>query len=600
MRTLTDPPSESGGSKMPKSSLLASVQAALNANNPATAKQVCENHLHTMPDDPDAYRYLSQVHAILGEYDQARHSAKRALELMPHDPRAWSDLGRVHVLSGDVSAGIACFEKSIELDTGYADGWHNLGLALRQTGEQQRAFDSLKQALLINPERADTYLSLGNLLVDAEQLEDAIACFERALAYNPGMVSAHHRLAQEIHQRGEVERAESLFRHSLTIDSDDITGWLGLGQALEDLGQAEAALGCYRNVLQRQPGHTLALNRYLSLVKDDEGLAWITQMEAALDRTEEAEEAKALIGYGLAKFYDRRGCFRAAAYAGSRANAARRRLAGPLDRAALAARVTAIIETYHAGFFVGRRHIGIETDQPVFIVGLPRSGTTLTEQILSAHSLLHGAGELPDLARLASQSLRNAEDAPWQAAQQLNALTGHQSANDYLQALRRRISTEPRHISDKQPLNFFHLAFAALLFPNARVIHCTRGARDNALSIWMENFNPDQTYATDLGDLACFMTQYRRLMAHWQAVLPLKILEIRYEETIADLEKQAKRLIEFLNVPWDAQCLKFHQVDRAVQTPSRWQVRQPIYSGSVGRWRKYQAYLPALEAISDP
>jgi hypothetical protein len=168
-------------------------------------------------------------------------------------------------------------------------------------------------------------------------------------------------------------------------------------------------------------------------------------------------------------------------------------------------------------------------------------------------------------------------------------------AHDYLRALRRNAQSDCPRISDKQPLNYFHLAFAALLFPNARVIHCRRDARDNALSIWMENFNPDQRYATDFEDLAFFIAQERRLMAHWHSVLPLQTLDIQYEEVVADLEGQARRLIAFLGAPWDERCLNFHQQDRAVQTPSRWQVRQPIYTRSVGRWRHYSPYLPQLE-----
>ncbi|UJP05631.1 MAG: sulfotransferase [Nitrosomonas sp.] len=574
--------------------LLKSIQEALDASNLVTAKQICEDHLQAMPNDPDTYRYLSQIHAILGEFDQARRAANRALEIAPQDPRAWSDLGRVEILSGNFSTGITCFEEAVKCDSGYADGWHNLGLALKQSGDQQRAFDALKKALLLNPERADSYVCLGNLLVDAGQLEDAIGCFERAVKYNPAMAAAHYRLAQELHQRGEVERAESIFRHSLTIDSGNVTGWIGLAQTLEDLGQAEAALGCYRNVLKRKAGHTLALNRYLSLVRDEEGLAWIEQMETALDRSENAEEAKALIGYGLAKFYDRHSRFAEAAHAGLRANAARRKAAGAFNREALCERVDAIIRTYNADFFAQRRDFGVETDQPVFIVGLPRSGTTLTEQILSAHPLLHGAGELPDLAKLAIQSLPEG-DLPWQAALRLDAQTVDQLANEYLQALRRNTLSPLRRISDKQPLNFFHLAFVALLFPSTRIIHCTRNVRDNALSIWMENFNVDQEYATDFEDLAYFITQYKRLMAHWQAVLPLNILEMCYEKTVADLDGQARRLIKFLDVPWDEQCLDFHQIDRAVQTPSRWQVRQPIYTRSVNRWERYREYLPTLE-----
>ncbi len=163
-----------------------------------------------------------------------------------------------------------------------------------------------------------------------------------------------------------------------------------------------------------------------------------------------------------------------------------------------------------------------------------------------------------------------------------------------MRALRDGAPKRRLRISDKSPLSFFHLAFAATLFPNARVIHCIRDARDNALSIWMENFSPDQRYATDFNDLAFYRQQYERLMAHWREHLPLPLLELHYEETVTDVEGQARRLIDFLGAPWDAACLDFHKSERAVQTPSRWQVRQPVYSKSVQRWRAYAGHLPGL------
>ncbi len=208
---------------------------------------------------------------------------------------------------------------------------------------------------------------------------------------------------------------------------------------------------------------------------------------------------------------------------------------------------------------------------------------------------MHGAGELPDLSHLASHVGAVDEAAPWQAAVHLQEMHSRGLAYDYLSALRRNAPPDCPRISDKQPLNFVHLAFVALLFPNARVIHCRRDMRDNALSIWMENFNADQRYATDFADLAFFIAQERRLMAHWNSVLPLRILDVRYEDVVADLEGQARGLIDFLGAPWDERCLHFHQQDRVVQTPSRWQVRQPIYSKSVGRWTHYREYLPELE-----
>ncbi len=580
------------------SSLLDSINAALGSDDAVFALRLCEDRLASTPDDPDAHRYLGQIYARQGALDAARAAARRATELAPHDPRTWSDLGRVWVLSRDWPAAVRCFRQAVGLKADYADGWHNLGAALKQTGEQERALACLQRALALEPTRAETYLAMGGLLIEDGQLDEALWCFERAAAHAPDSSRARHRLAQELSDCGQVDQAEALFRSSLRGNPDDLDAWFGLGHAMEDLGRADLAPTCYLKVLERQPGHGLALGQYLTLVKDEtEAAPWVAHAQEALIRRETPDEAQALVGYGLAKYFDRRQQYEQAAHAGLVANAARRRKAGPLNRAALQAKGDGILATYTTEFFAERKRFGIGTDQPVFIVGLPRSGTTLIEQILAAHPSMHGAGELPDLARLAVQSLAGLKKTPWQAASQLDERASRLLAHEYLRALRRNAPPGCPRISDKQPLNYFHLAFAALLFPNARVIHCRRDVRDNALSIWMENFNADQRYATDFEDLAHFIAQERRLMDHWKSVLPLTILTIHYEEVVANLEGQARRLLEFLGAPWDDRCLNFHQQERAVQTPSRWQVRQPIYSKSVGRWKHYGDYLPGLESV---
>ncbi|WP_173051301.1 tetratricopeptide repeat-containing sulfotransferase family protein [Nitrospira sp. KM1] len=580
----------------PPASLLESVNTALNADDAASALRLCEDWLAVAPDDPDAQRYLGQILARQGDLEAARAAAHHATELAPNDPRAWSDRGRVWVLSRDWPAAVRCFRQAVSLNADYADGWHNLGVTLKFIGERERALTCLQQALAIEPARAETYLAIGSLLVEDGQQEEALWCFERAAGYEAESPRARNRLAQELSDCGQVDQAEALFRRSLAQRQDDLEAWCGLGHAMEDLGRAELAPACYLNVLKQQPGHGLALGQYLRVVKDEsEATSWIAHAHRALAQNDTPDDAKALVGYGLAKYYDRRSLYAEAAQAGLAANAARRRKAGPLNRATLQARIDGIIQTYAADFFSERRRFGIGTDQPVFIVGLPRSGTTLIEQILSAHPFMHGAGELPDLARLAVQSIDGGKKAPWQAAAVLHdEMASRGLAQEYLRALRRHAPPDCPRISDKQPLNYFHLAFTALLFPNARVIHCRRDGRDNALSIWMENFNHDQRYATDFDDLAFFISQERRLMAHWQSVLPLPILNVQYEDVVTDLEGQARRLIDFLGAPWNEACLNFHQNNRAVQTPSRWQVRQPIYNKSVGRWKAYASFLPRL------
>lgn len=574
--------------------MLEQVQFRLRDGDFAGAVTDCRARLAAEPGCADAHRQLGLILASQGDFFPALRHARQACERAPDDPRAWSDCGRVHAMQRQYVEAARCFSTAIRVDPKHADAWHNLGTALRRLGDNKGAFTALKNALLIDPSRAETYLNLGNLLIDAGQLEDALECFERAAHHSPQLAHARTRLAHRFSEAGKVRRAESLFRQAIGLDPGQVQGWFGLGRTLEDLGEAEGALGCYLQVLSRRPAHAQALGQYLALVKDEPVLQAVASAESLLRDTGANAESRALVGYGLCKYHDRRKAYARAAETGRVANAARRAATGPLDRKALAERVDRIIQTYDAAFFSSQRRLGLGTDQPVFIVGLPRSGTTLTEQILSAHPLMHGAGELPDLSRVAARCVA-VNEQPWQAAGRLDEMGSRDRAHEYLNALRDGAPDGSLRISDKSPLNFFQLALAAVLFPNARVIHCRRGARDNALSIWMENFNPDQRYATDFSDLAFFRAQYERLMAHWQAPLPLQMIELRYEDTVADLAGQARKLVAFLGARWNARCLDFHKAERAVQTPSRWQVREPIYTKSVERWRAYAPYLPDLD-----
>jgi Flp pilus assembly protein TadD len=520
---------------------------------------------------------------------QVREACARS----PQDPRCWSDRGHVHVLLSQFAQAEEAFRTAVRLDPRDADAWHNLGTALRRIGRDQEAFHALKQALLLDPARANTYLNLGNLLIESGQLEDALECFERAARQDPTLARAQAALATRLAAKGRLDRAESLFRRAIGLDPSHIEGWLGLGRALEDIGDAHGALGCYRNVLARAPGHPVALGLYLALLRAPAPQPLLTAASAALRDPGRDDEGRALIGYGLAKYHDRRAEHAAAAAAGREANAARRRGAGRFDLKAFDGRIGALIGGQDRDFFARRGSFGLGTDQPVFIVGLPRSGTTLTEQIIASHPLMHGAGELPDLARLAA---RLCPEAPWNAATHLDLGASRERAREYLRSLREGAPRGRLRITDKSPFNFLQLGLAALLFPQARVIHCRRDARDNALSIWLENFDPGQLYATDFGDLARLRAGHERVMRHWAQVLPLPVLTVDYEALVADLESEARRLIDFLGAPWDRRCLDFHRSGRAVQTPSRWQVRQPLYTRSVARWRQYEPYLPEMNS----
>ena len=230
------------------------------------------------------------------------------------------------------------------------------------------------------------------------------------------------------------------------------------------------------------------------------------------------------------------------------------------------------------------------------MVGTPPSGTTLTEQILAAHPLGHGCGELPDIALIANQlaAMLPADDPATVPAGLLA-----EAATRYLRAATRKAPPQARCLVDKAPLNFFHLGLVARLFPRARVIWCRRDPRDIAVSVYAENFALDERLATDLGDIGHYINLQTRLMRHWQAQLPLPVMELVYEELALDPEPVARRLVAFAGLEWDPSCLEFHRSERGVQTPSRWQVRQPIYTRSIGRWHRHAEALAPLLATLD-
>lgn len=585
----------------PPSPLLQSVEQCLRDHGLRAAVAHCYRWRAEHGASAALDRYLALLHAQLGHVDAARRSIKSASEAAPDDPQVWLDYGRVLGMQGQFADAAACFDKAIVIEPAYADAWHNRGLAASRTGHPERAFEAFKHALLLDPERADTYLGLGNLLVRAGQLDDAIEAYSRAARLDPALAPARIAQAQTLASRGYVKRATELYRQSLKLDESQVTAWYGLGQSLEDLGDAGAARDCYINALRRDPQHAPSLGQLLGMIRDRTETStdefdvapWVARAQALLEDAATPNPGRALVGYGLAKFHDRRGDLAAAAAAGLAANAARRADAGPLNRAELETRIEAIAQAYDPDFFRGRQRFGLATAQPVFIVGLPRSGTTLTEQVIAAHPKMHGAGELPDLPWIARR-VAGPETEPWRAAGLIEERAAARVATEYLKALRRGAPAGMARITDKTPLNAFHLGLVATLFPRARVVWCRRALADNALSIWFENFNAEQHYATDFGDLRLFGEAVDRLMRHWQAALPLPIHVVDYEAMVGDLETTARDLVAFLGVPWDDACLDFYATGRAVQTPSRWQVRQQIYTRALGRAQRYAPHLPDL------
>jgi len=574
------------------------VRRALAHGETTRARALCEACLAESPGSAEALRYLSQIEGAAGDTASAIRLGRQAVAAAPGDALAWQALGQAYAGTGEWSRAVASFREAVRLQATLADAWHNLGLALRRLGDPRGALEALKTAVRCDPGRADTWLSMARLLESAGQLDDALGCYERAARRDSALLPL---LGDRQLARGEPRAALAAYDAAWSKGIAPARSGVGRGQALEVLGHRELARRSYRSVLEIAPTDPESLSVLVALADGDEVGPWREQAATLLEDPRTCDRDQALIGYGLARYEQQRCRVAAAAGAARRANAARRREAGAPAAGALAARVEAIESRYGQSFFAARRVSGDEAGVvPVWIVGMPRSGTTLAEQILSAHPSVHGAGELEDLPCLARRIAGPDETAMIEAAAGVTREERAALAEAYRAALTRQAAPDVRYAVDKTPFNLFHLAFAAVLFPHGRVIHCQRDPRDTALSIWLANFAPSQRYATDLTDIARMQRASERVMRHWRKVLPLPIHTLRYEAVVTNPEGEIARLLDFLGLPWEPACLRFHETGRAVHTPSRWQVRQPLYGSSVGAWRAYSEVLPELvEAFDD-
>jgi tetratricopeptide (TPR) repeat protein len=408
---------------------------------------------------------------------------------------------------------------------------------------------------------------------------------------------SYHRAAS-LRLAGDLDGAVAHYRQALALAPQSAMAWNLLGTTLQSLGRFDEATDCLRRAVAIKPD---LADAYRNLAVSGELAAdEVARIAALAEAGDLPIEERSAAAFTLGKVLDDAGRFDEAFAAYERANAmyrAARAAAGDwFDGAALCQHVDDAIAAFTPEFFATLKGWGVPCEIPVFIVGMPRSGTSLVEQIAASHSRVFGAGELLDIGRLAKELGPSSGEAGlrWQKDAIERAAAVHL-------ARLREIGRVAERVIDKLPDNVLHLGLIATLFPRARVIFCRRDPRDTALSCYFQKFSPGGlVFSYDLADCGRRHVEIDRLGAHWQRVLPLAMLEIEYEKLVADLAGESRRLISFLGLEWDPGCLEFNRSDRAVETCSMWQVRQPLYDRAVGRWRNYERHLgPLLHALSD-
>lgn len=543
------------------------------------------------PDDAQILCNLGNAQRQLGLLELAVASSQRAIVLDPASSVAHNNLGLVLCALGQRDKAVASYRQALVLDPGYVDALNNLGNVLRDLGVRREAVSVYRRAVGLDPGRPESHCNLGNVQFELRRVDEAVASYRQALLLKPDHAPAHLSLGLALRQLRRPADAELSARAALAIDPNYVEALSLLGELRADRGQFAEAEELFRRAIAINPDFAFAfasIATHRKMRSDDS--AWLKGAEALLAKRLPLGHEISL-QYALGKYFDDVGQYDHAFEHYRQANELTKRYGSHYERADLTRLVDQLIGSFDTAG-VRRCRTEVSTSQlPVFIVGMPRSGTSLAEQILASHPAVFGAGEVAfwNAAYHANQ------DA--QRERKLDAELVASMAKDYLDHMT-SLSGGAQRVVDKLPANFLYAGLIHCALPQARIIHMQRHPIDTCLSIYFQNFFSIGPYANDLGHLAHYYGEYVRITNHWRAVLPATtLLEVPYEALIEDHEGWTRRMLDFIGLAWDPKCLDFHQTDRVVITASKWQVRQKISKSSVGRWRNYERFIGPLSNL---
>jgi tetratricopeptide (TPR) repeat protein len=523
-----------------------------------------ERALEIDPGKTEAAVSLGTALLGLGRRDEAERAFNAALRMRPDYAEAHYNLGLVFLARGDLPNAIGCFRQAIRHKPNYADAYNNLAGALTEYGDHRGAEECLRHALLFQPESVPIRLNHGNTLISLGRLDEALQTYLDARDQDPGNLDAIAGQADIHEKKREYEKAHELLRPHIEARTTHI-----------------GILACFARLCRR-------------IERCDQAIDLI---EAAL-RTDLADANRQQLHFHAGDLLDRAKDYEKAFKHYHRGNTSK---SVTFDPSQHEREIDRLIESYSAGFMAQAPRAGQVGDRPVFIVGMPRSGTSLVEQILASHPDVHGAGELAEIPNLVTELPRRLGSVrPYpECLVDLGQDHVDRWSAEYLQRLA-ALSAGSVRVTDKMPHNFMHLGLIELLFPGARVIHCRRDPIDTCLSCYFHDFGGYHPYAYNLSHLGDYYRHYRRLMEHWKSVLRLPLLEVQYETLIDDQERVSRELVAFCGLNWDPRCLEFHRASRFANTASYDQVQRPLYRDSVTRWKNYAPFIgPLVAALND-
>jgi len=557
-----------------------------------------KNRGHSAAPNPHLLQLLQAAynHHQAGHLDAAVAGYRQVLQMDPRQPDANHFLGLIAHQSGQYEAAVQHISAAIKGNPRVAAFHYNLGLALQRLELWKQAEAAFRKAHKLEPDHAEAVSNLAQVLHKLGRLDDAVDAFQKALTLKPNHIVALNNLGLCLQDKRDLDDAIEAFRKAIELDPEFFEAHNNLGNILEELGFMDEAHASFLRAIEIKPDFVEAYRHLITSRKNTEYSDEIRAMEALLENPDLPESDKMHLNFGLAKaFEDLQDFNRSFTYVmeGNRL----KRQSFEYDTALDVEVVNRLKEAFDEAFFAGRPDWGSEDSTPIFIIGMPRSGTSLVEQILASHPDVFGAGELLDLTAVCRSFDKKGKRVFPETMSVLKPKDFKRLGADYVKRLRLH-SVDAFRITDKLPGNFLFAGMIKAILPNARVIHCQRDAVDTCVSIYKNYFLGEQPYAYDMAELGAYYRLYENLMEHWHKVLPGFIHDIRYEDLVSDPEPQIRGLLEACGLPFDEACLSFYKTKRPVRTVSVVQVRQPMYKDSVKLWKHYEEHLtPLLEAL---
>lgn len=548
------------------------------------------------PDYPEAHNNLGNVLRMLGKDEEALEEYQKALMIRENYPEAYNNLATILREKEQVAEAEHAYRKAIDLNPQYMDAYNNLAVLLVRADRRDEALRVLGSALDINPRNVSTLLQVARVQMEKGTYQPAEQACRLAVQLEPGNARTHATLGEVLNDMERFDKALTAYEAALEIDPDlwDVRNLYG--NCLKSVGRMDDARSEMHRALEINPK---ALGVYANLSDLEkytpDNPLFLAMQRIIAEADDPVDQRYTALHFALGKAYDDVGEHEKAIDHYT-TGAKLKRATLDYDESESESFFKGIEEIYDADFLASPPFAGNPSRRPIFIVGMPRSGSTLVEQILASHPQISGGGETKELSRQLGGLRGRFPALPKypELGPRMNASEFRLVADGYLSA-QSALAGGAARATDKLLSNFYFVGLIHVLFPNAKFIHTTRNPVDSCISTFSKLFKDDMPHSYDFGELARYYKRYQKLMAHWERVLPPGVMTtVAYEDVVENLEENARALIDFVDLPWDPACLAFHESARPVRTASVVQVRSPVYTTAVGRWRRYGAAIQPL------